>query len=186
MRLACFLCLAFPVFPVVHGQPVKAVPPKLACESLCAELYAAIRANPGALVMRLEEALVINEGCAAELVTAAIDAVNADPLMVRRIVETANQLAPAKSAVIAVALTHYSAPVLSVLPYEEIRRAEAPAPERPRPLPGEEVRRAELPLATRNLPIVEVRRAELPGHDAVVKAEAPLDLVNVPKAVPIR
>lgn len=184
MRPLCLLCLALLAMPVARGQPVKARQSKLACEWLCAELFTAIRANPGAMVMRLEEALIINEGCAPELVTAAIDAVNADPAMVQKIVETANEIAPSKSAGIAMAVRNYSAPVLTVQAHEEVRRAEVPVPAAPQPLPGEVVRRAELPLDTRSIPIFEVRRAEVIMPVQPPSPDEPLS--DVPKASPAR
>ncbi|MDZ4403312.1 hypothetical protein [Prosthecobacter sp.] len=188
MRLICLFCLLCLVTSQAQAQPVKSKPARLTCEMLCAELFAAIRANPDKLVMRLEEALVINESCAGEIVTAAIDAVNAEPAQVRKIVETAMSVAPARLAVITAAVKHYSAPVLVVNAQEEVRRAELPDGVKVKPLQGEEVRRAELPLATQSSPVFEVRRAEPVSTAQIVeqKPEPEFHLMSVPKAKPLK
>lgn len=214
MRLICALGLmAFSAaVPVAHGQTVKSVKAGKAgytCESLCAELFASIRADPEKMVMRLEEALVISESCAGEIVTVAIDAVNADPAQVDKIVRTALDMAPRRSAIITTAVRNYSpTEVAAAIPAArdgppagpeiqvEVRRAEIPGPPvvlPPRPLAGEEVRRAELPLENRSLPIVEVRRAEPPAaailmqEPQVMQPPPPnLELMNVPKAKPLK
>lgn len=218
MRLTCafWLMVTAVATPLAHaqsGRPVKAVKNPLACESLCAELFASIRSDPEKMVMRLEEALVINEACSAEIVTAAIDAVNADPAWVDKIVKTALDVVPRRASAITAAVRNYTATeVAAAIPVEnpnvaaaapasaavaegkvEIRRAELPEVIPPRPAAGEEVRRAELPLANRRLPIVEVRRAELPAA-AIPVAEpmvmqppqADVGLMNVPKAQPLK
>ena len=188
MRLICALWLVVTAvtLPAVHAQPVrqvKAAKSALACESLCAELFASIRSDPAKLVMRLEEALVINEACSAEIVTAAMDAVNAEPAWVDKIMRTALDVVPQRAAAITAAVRNYAATEVAAAipvgnpnaggaaatapppepPVEgsvEIRRAELPDFAPPQPGPGEEVRRAELPLVSRSMPIVEVRRAE--------------------------
>lgn len=187
MRLICLFCLLALLTPQAPAQAVKSKPVTPGCEVLCTELFAAIRADPEKLVMRLEEALVIHEACAGEIVTAAIDAVNAEPTQVRKIVETAMDVAPGRSALITAAVKHYSAPlVVANVPdvHEEVRHAELPDGAKVTPLPGEEVRRAELPLTTRSIPIVEVRRAEPAANAQVVvqQPEASFNLMSVPKA----
>lgn len=142
------------------------------------------------MVMRLEEALVIHEACAGDIVTAAIDAVNADPARVRKIVETAMDLAPARAAMITAAVKNYTAPVVVAAAEEqmEVRRAVLPTAVPPQPMAGEQVRRAELPLQTRSIPIVEVRRAEL-AAPAEFKEQEPapaLNLTDVPRAKPAK
>ncbi len=188
MRLICLFCLLALLTPQAQAQSVKSKPVATGCEVLCAELFAAIRANPEKLVMRLEEALVIREACAAEIVTAAIDAVNAEPAMVRKIVETARDVVPGRSATITAAVKHYAAPAVVANLHEEVRRVELPDAAKVKPLAGEEVRRAELPLVTRSIPIVEVRRAEPAANAQVVvqQSEAPFNLMNVPKAKPLK
>ena len=142
------------------------------------------------MVMRLEEALVIHESCAGEIVTAAIDAVNAEPGQVRKIVETAMELAPARAAVITAAVKNYTAPVVVAAAEEqvEVRRAVLPTAAPPQPVAGEQVKRAELPLQTRSIPIVEVRRAEPVAamETQVQKPELPMNLMDVPKAKAVK
>ncbi|OYW75565.1 MAG: hypothetical protein B7Z37_12645 [Verrucomicrobia bacterium 12-59-8] len=191
MRLiSVFCCLLVLVTSLGLAQPVKSTPAQITCETLCGELFTSIRAEPDKLVMRLEEALVIHEACAGEIVTAAIDAVNAEPGQVRKIVETAMDLAPARAAMITAAVKHYTAPVIVAAAEEqlEVRRAVVPAAAPPKPMAGEQVRRAELPLQTRSIPIVEVRRAE-PAASMEIEfqePEPPMKLTDVPKAKPMK
>ena len=142
------------------------------------------------MVMRLEEALVIHESCAAEIVTAAMDAVNAEPGQVRKIVETAMELAPARASLITAAVKNYTAPVVVAAAEEqlEVRRAVLPHAAPPKPMAGEQVKRAELPLQTRSIPIIEVRRAEPAAfiETQVLEAEPSVQLMDVPKARPMK
>lgn len=189
MRLICLFCLLALWGSSGLAQPVKSTPAQITCESLCGELFAAIRSNPEKLVMRMEEALIIQESCAGEIVTAAIDAVNADPAMVQKIVKTAMDLAPAKAALITSAVEHYKAPSVAMAPVVEVRRAEPAEIAAPTVMPGEELRRAELPLVTKSIPIVEVRKAEAPAVArpvTVLEQEMAVNLLDVPKAKPIR
>lgn len=188
MRLISVVCcLLVLVSSLGLAQPVKSTQPQIACETLCGELFTSIRMEPDKMVMRLEEALVIHEACAGEIVTAAIDAVNAEPGQVRKIVETAMELAPARAAIITAAVKNYTAPVIAAAAEEqfEVRRAVVPAAEPPKPTAGEQVRRAELPLQTRSIPIVEVRRAE-PAALEFKMQEPALKLTDVPKAKPVK
>ncbi len=191
MRLiSVFCCLLVLVTSLGLAQPVKSTPVQINCETLCGELFTSIRMEPDKLVMRLEEALVIHQSCAAEIVTAAIDAVNAEPGQVRKIVDTAMELAPAHAATIASAVKHYTAPVVVAAAEEqvEVRRAVLPDALPPKPMAGEEVKRAELPLQTRSIPIVEVRRAE-PVASVEIQVQEPepsLKLMDVPKAKPMK
>lgn len=172
MRPPCLLCLIFLLVPQAWAQPSKTKKPPVTCESLCAELFASIRANPDHLVMRLEEALIIKESCAAELVTAAITAVNAEPALVDKIQKTAVDIAPSRQAVILAAVHQYKAPVVAAatpVVVEEIRRAVLPEVAGVKVMPGEEIRRAQLP-------------------DSLVTQEATpaMNLMNVPKARPLK
>ena len=188
MRLiTTFCCLLALVTSPGRSQPVKSTPVQITCETLCGELFTSIRMEPDKMVMRLEEALVIHEACAGDIVTAAIDAVNADPARVRKIVETAMDLAPARAAMITAAVKNYTAPVVVAAAEEpmEVRRAVLPAVAPPQPMAGEQVRRAELPLQTRSIPIVEVRRAE-PVEVQAQESGPSLKLKDVPRAKPMK
>lgn len=201
MRLIYALCFMVLAMVAAHAQPVKAKQSQLACEALCGELFASIRAEPDKMVMRLEEALVINEACAGEIVTTAIDAVNSDPAMVRKIVDTALDMAPRRASAVTAAVNNYAVPEVAmatpVAPAAseqlEVRRAELPEVVRPKPAAGEEVRRAELPLVSKNMPIIEVRRAEPPAAAIPVgelmqipQAQPAEHLLHVPKAAPLK
>ena len=191
MRLtSVFCCLLALVTSPGLSQPVKSTPAQITCETLCGELFNSIRTEPGKMVMRLEEALIIHEACAGEIVTAAIDAVNAEPGQVRKIVETAMDLAPARAALITAAVKNYTAPIVVAAAEEqlEVRRAVLPTAAPPQPMAGEQVMRAELPLQTRSIPIVEVRRAE-PAAAMEMQVQEPepsLKLMDVPKAKPMK
>jgi len=172
MRLSCLLCFLLLLVPQARAQPSKTKKPPVTCETLCQELFAAIRGNPDNLVLRLEEALIIKESCAAELVTTAITAVNEQPALVRKIQETAVDLAPSRRAVILAAVRNYKAPVVAAakpVVVEEIRRAELPDHASAIARPGEEIRRAQLP--------------DLAMTQQTVPAA---ELMNVPKAKPLR
>ena len=191
MRLiSAFFCLLVLVTSLGQAQPVKSTPAQINCETLCGELFTSIRMEPDKLVMRLEEALVIHQSCAPEIVTAAIDAVNAEPAQVRKIVDTAMELAPAHAAMITAAVKNYTAPAVVAAAEEqvEIRRAVVQDALPPKPMAGEEVKRAELPLQTRSIPIVEVRRAE-PVAAVEIKVQAPepsIKMMDISKAKPLK
>ncbi|WP_395745834.1 hypothetical protein [Prosthecobacter sp.] len=184
--LSLLCCLLVLVTSPGFAQPVKSTVPQIDCETLCGELFNSIRMEPDKLVMRLEEALVIHQSCAGEIVTAAIDAVNAEPAQVRKIVDTAMELAPSYASTIKAAVKNYTAPQVASAAEEqvEVRRAVIPETASPKPLAGEEVRRAELPLQTRSIPIIEVRRAEPVAvmETKIQQPEAPVKLMDVPKA----
>ena len=131
-------------------------------EILCANLIQAIQERPDLMVMRLEDALVINEACAGEIVTAAMDAVRAQPALVQQIVETALKVAPSRSAVVMNAVRSYTPASERVVMLEEVRRAEVPLVET-----LFEVRRAEVAHSSQPQAIEEVRRAEVPVLRAI-------------------
>jgi len=161
--MRCLFLLVLTFLALESGVGAQAPQAKMwkpsSCESLCAELLQAIRAQPENLVMRLEDALVINESCVAEIVTAAMHAVQAEPSQVNRIMETALKVAPRRAATISQAIANYNPAEIS--PPEEIRPAWIPN--------GSsfmlqvEIRRAELPTGAAAPPVVEeVRRAVMP------------------------
>lgn len=172
MRPACLLSLVLLLVPQAWAQPAKTKKPPVTCETLSAELFAAIRANPDNLVMRLEEALIIKESCAAELVSSAIAAVNAEPSLVLKIQQTAVGIAPSRQTVILAAVRSYKEPmVAAAIPVvvEEVRRAMLPE------VTAVKARRGE-----------EIRRAQLPDSMQTARDTSTMDLLNVPKARPLR
>ena len=71
------------------------------CQDIAADVTAAIQKDPAKLLMVVEDALVINEACAGEIVKAAIAASNADAQLANQIGQTAISVAPKMSNVIA-------------------------------------------------------------------------------------
>jgi len=153
------------------------------CETLCADLNAAIQKHPERLGMWLEDALVIQEDCVGEIVTAAMDAVGNDPESVRAIQETTLHVAPHRAREIRAAMQRFKIPsaVAFTEPEVEIRRAVVPGKEPPEPPPETvEIRRALAPEAEKPTPIEEVRRA------VVVVADPPKPKRTAPGKVATR
>jgi hypothetical protein len=70
------------------------------CEGIASDLSAAIARDRAKTLMLLEDALVINESCASEIVTAALQAHAGDAEMQQQIVDTSINVAPKMAAVI--------------------------------------------------------------------------------------
>lgn len=138
------------------------------CEILCANLTKAIEERPDLMIMRLEDALVINEPCAPEIVTAAMDAVKAKPHLVKQILETALKVAPSRSDAVLAAVRNYTPGKTPLLVMEEVRRAEIPAT-----APLMEIRRAEVAGSNASQPIEEIRRAVVPSATGDTAAVQP-------------
>ena len=141
MKRLCLLLIT--LMAQVFGAYAQAPKAKLwvsPCEDLCVNLIAAIQRQPAALEMRLEDALVMQESCAADIVVSAMCAVQAEPDQVRIILQTALKIAPQRSAAVRQAMASYKPASLMPAPQEEIRRAELPDL-----APPIEIRRAELP-----------------------------------------
>lgn len=75
-------------------------PPAIKCDQIAGDVRAAIEKEPGKLLMVVEDALVINESCACEIVKAAIQASKADEATSKQIVQTAIAVAPKMASVI--------------------------------------------------------------------------------------
>jgi hypothetical protein len=165
---------------VVMAQGVRSKVKMPSCEAVCAGLVDSIRQNPAKLVIRLEDALVINESCTADIVTAAIDAVSADPRQVQIIVETAMNVVPHRAQQVHLAVTNFSVPAAVVASEEvfEVRRAELPDGQAQ---PVYEVRRAESAHLNEHAPLEEIRRAVLAESIEEVRN---LDVAGVLKDVP--
>lgn len=161
---ALAVLLGLPALPISGEEEAapRAVP-WARCQTLCANLATSIQERPDMMVMRLEDALVIDESCAAEIVTAAIDAVRAKPAMVEKILQTAIKIVPARSTLV-MEVVHSYTPASDIRPaiVEEVLPA-ATAPAVEETAPAEEIRRAELPAAVEPTPIEEIRRAEVPA-----------------------
>jgi len=70
------------------------------CDDIARDVASAVTKEPGKVLMIVEDALVINESCACEIIRAAIIAANADATQVNQIVQTAISVAPKMSGVI--------------------------------------------------------------------------------------
>ena len=165
------------------AQGVKSKVKMPSCEAVCAGLAEAIRRDPSKLVFRLEDALVINETCTADIVTTAIDAVSADPPQVQKIVETAMNVVPHRAKQVHLAVTNFSVPaaVAAVQPVFEVRRAELPDGQVPVAF---EVRRAEAPDGAHR-PLEEVRKAIVGELAEEVRPALLADMLkDVPVATP--
>lgn len=155
------------------AQRSRSKPPPYTRETLCADLNASIQKHPERLVMCLEDALVINESCAGDIVTAAIDAVNNNPEQVRVILDTALRVTPHRARQIQVAADSFSVPSAVAMrePLEEIRRAvvaSAPVSE-----PAFEIRRALSAKGEEPQPLEEIRRAVVPEKVVSLITPAP-------------
>jgi len=70
------------------------------CDQMSNDVRKAVASDPAKTLMIVEDALVINESCACEIVRAAIEASNADEAMKQQIVQTALAVAPKMAPVI--------------------------------------------------------------------------------------
>lgn len=71
------------------------------CDRISSDVSKAVTKDPSKVLMIVEDALVINESCACEIVKAAITAAGANDAMVQQIVQTALAVTPKMSAIIA-------------------------------------------------------------------------------------
>lgn len=144
------------------AQPAKKPTRYRDCNTLCADLNASIQRHPARLGMWLEDALVIHESCAAEIVTAAIDAVGGQPELVRAILETAIHVAPRREQQIRLAARRFKIPAaakwLEPKPQEVVEVRRALAADKAEPTPLEEVRRAVVPVTASASPPTAERK----------------------------
>lgn len=96
LRIAGALAL-IGVLASAHGASAESKPQ---CESIAKDVRSSIAKEPTKVLMIVEDALVINEACACEIVKAAISASHADAAMVKQIVQTAVAVAPKMSPII--------------------------------------------------------------------------------------
>jgi len=83
--IACLLLLA--TAPAVMAQAGG-------CSEIANDVRVAVEKDPTKVLMVVEDALVINEGCAGDIVRAAITASKADATLANQIVQTASTVAP--------------------------------------------------------------------------------------------
>ncbi|RBP38678.1 hypothetical protein DES53_111200 [Roseimicrobium gellanilyticum] len=82
---------------LLGGASATAAP---TCDKAAADVRAAVEAAPSRVLIIVEDAMIANEGCACEIVKAAILASNANPELSRQIALTASNVAPNLSKVI--------------------------------------------------------------------------------------
>lgn len=70
------------------------------CSDIASDVRIAVEKDPSKVLMVVEDALVINESCASDIVTAAIIASKADAALATQIVQTAVSVAPKMAGVI--------------------------------------------------------------------------------------
>ena len=68
------------------------------CSEISNDVRAAVEKDPSKVLMVVEDALVINEGCAGDIVKSAIIASKADATLANQIVQTASSVAPKQIA----------------------------------------------------------------------------------------
>ena len=92
--VSCLLGLAF------IASSTLAQAQSSGCDDISRDVASAIQKDPSKALMIVEDALVINESCACEIIKAAIIASQADSALVNQIVQTGISVAPKMSGVI--------------------------------------------------------------------------------------
>ncbi|MFM2179459.1 MAG: hypothetical protein RL015_3557 [Verrucomicrobiota bacterium] len=90
------LCLSL-MLSMVH---ISAKAQTSSCQGIADDVTTAVSKEPGKVLMIVEDALVINESCACEIIKAAILASQADASLVNQIVQTAISVSPKQSGII--------------------------------------------------------------------------------------
>jgi hypothetical protein len=85
-------------FSASLGQAFAGAPTR--CDKLAQDVHASAEKEPSKVLMIVEDALVMNESCACEIIKAAITGSKADTALAKQIVQTAVAVAPKMSPVI--------------------------------------------------------------------------------------
>lgn len=96
LRLSAILLAMAVATPSVDTQAQAASP----CEDIARDVTSAIQKDTEKTLMIVEDALVINESCAGDIIRAAILASNADAALANEIVQTGISVAPKMAGVI--------------------------------------------------------------------------------------
>ena len=91
---------ALPLCALLASSSVAMADSKPKCGTIAKDVQASVTKEPSKVLMIVEDALVINESCACEIVKTAIAASHADAAMVKQIVQTAVAVAPKMAPVI--------------------------------------------------------------------------------------
>lgn len=92
------------------------------CTEISNDVRVAVEKDPSKVLMVVEDALVINEGCASDIVKTAITASKADSVMAGQIVQTAVAVAPKMAGVIKDAASSIVPGLAVAAPAAEIER----------------------------------------------------------------
>lgn len=92
------------------------------CAEIANDVRVAVEKDPSKVLMVVEDALVINEGCAADIVKAAITASKADAHQAGQIVQTAVSVAPKMAVAINEAAASVVPGLAAVAPVTEPER----------------------------------------------------------------
>ncbi|MDI1312540.1 hypothetical protein [Prosthecobacter sp.] len=92
------------------------------CTEISNDVRIAVEKDPSKVLMVVEDALVINEGCAGDIVRTAIIASKADATLASQIVQTGASVAPKMAAVINDAALSVVPSLATVAPVSEIER----------------------------------------------------------------
>ncbi|MBK8037243.1 MAG: hypothetical protein IPK22_08925 [Verrucomicrobiaceae bacterium] len=84
------------------------------CSGIANDVHSAVAKDPSKVLMVVEDALVINESCAGDIVKAAIIASKADATLASQIVQTANTVAPKQTVAISEAASSVSPGIAAV------------------------------------------------------------------------
>jgi hypothetical protein len=84
----------------VSAMATTAKSAEVPCDKIAEDVRTAVAKDPSKVLMVVEDALVINESCACEIVKSAILASSADAALTKQIIETAVAVAPKMTAVI--------------------------------------------------------------------------------------
>ncbi len=132
------LCLSL-AFSLLQGVTIAQ---SSSCQGIADDVTAAVTKEPTKVLMIVEDALVINESCACEIIKAAIIASKADPTLVNQIVQTAISVSPKQSGIIMDCATAISPSSVSTADMTVItssgKDVKNPLPVEPAPAPEEE------------------------------------------------
>jgi len=102
------------------------------CTEISNDVRVAVEKDPSKVLMVVEDALVINEGCASDIVKTAITASKADPTLAGQIVQTAVTVAPKMAGVIKDAASSIVPGLAVTAPVGEIERPIAASGKNPK------------------------------------------------------
>jgi hypothetical protein len=109
-------------FLLLAGVSLSSAQSAVNCAEISNDVRVAVEKDPSKVLMVVEDALVINEGCAADIVTTAITASKADPALAAQIVQTGISVAPKMAGVIQAAASSIVPGLAVAAPAAEIQR----------------------------------------------------------------